>query len=138
LRAITLLGFLVALGCILAAGWALIAKFTHDAVPGWASTTLPIYFLGGVQLFCAGVLGEYVGKIYMEVKKRPRFLVEKVAEHRANPESDAERPDEMRASNRGQPHANRASSPRPVVSVRTLPGRKAAAGSARRARVRVS
>lgn len=80
LRAITLLGFLVSLGCAGLAGWALIVKLTSaSAVPGWASTILPIYFLGGVQLFCAGVLGEYVGKIYLESKRRPRFLIEQVA-----------------------------------------------------------
>jgi glycosyltransferase involved in cell wall biosynthesis len=83
LRLITLLGFVVALACALLAMWALAAKLTGtDAVPGWASTILPIYFLGGIQLFCAGVLGEYVGKIYMEIKRRPRFLIEKVAEQR--------------------------------------------------------
>jgi polyisoprenyl-phosphate glycosyltransferase len=84
LRAITLLGFAVSLVCLLLSGWALAAKFlSTSAVPGWASTILPIYFLGGIQLFCVGVLGEYVGKIYMESKKRPRFLVERVARHRS-------------------------------------------------------
>lgn len=53
--------------------------FTDHAVPGWASTTLPIYGLGGVQLLCLGVVGEYVAKIYMEVKRRPRYLIEKTA-----------------------------------------------------------
>ena len=80
LRAIALLGFTVSLACLFFAGWALIVKLTSpNAVPGWASTILPIYFLGGVQLFCAGVLGEYVGKIYMEIKRRPRFLIETIA-----------------------------------------------------------
>jgi glycosyltransferase involved in cell wall biosynthesis len=116
LRAITLLGFLVALGCVLAAGWALVAKFTHDAVPGWASTTLPIYFLGGIQLFCAGVLGEYVGKIYMEIKKRPRFLIERVADHRASPGAfEAER--RRHSIVRRLPlHVDRPSRPRPVTA----------------------
>lgn len=83
LRAITFLGFAVSFGCILLAAWALAAKlFTSSAVPGWASTILPIYFLGGVQLFCVGVLGEYVGKIYTETKRRPRFLVEAVEQTR--------------------------------------------------------
>jgi len=83
LRAITLVGFVVSLACVGFAAWAVLVKLTSaDAVPGWASTILPIYFLGGVQLFCAGVLGEYVGKIYMEIKRRPRFLIERVAEHR--------------------------------------------------------
>jgi glycosyltransferase involved in cell wall biosynthesis len=82
LRAITLLGLSVSFVCLLLTCWAFAAKFMSDsAVPGWASTILPIYFLGGVQLFCAGVLGEYVGKIYMESKKRPRFLIERVASH---------------------------------------------------------
>ena len=80
LRAIALLGFILSLACLVLAGWVLAVKFfSSNAVPGWASTILPIYFLGGVQLLCAGVLGEYVGKIYMEIKRRPRFLVERVA-----------------------------------------------------------
>jgi hypothetical protein len=81
LRAIALAGFVVSLVCVILSGWALAVKFTSpNAVPGWASTILPIYFLGGIQLFCAGVLGEYVGKIYMESKRRPRFLIEKIAQ----------------------------------------------------------
>lgn len=45
-------------------------------VPGWTSTMLPLLFLGGLQILSIGVLGEYVGRIYMEVKRRPRFIVE--------------------------------------------------------------
>lgn len=90
LRAITAIGFAVSLVCLMLAVWALVVKLTSaHAVPGWASTILPIYFLGGVQLFCAGVLGEYVGKIYLEIKRRPRFLVEQVSER--SPTSDARR-----------------------------------------------
>jgi glycosyltransferase involved in cell wall biosynthesis len=48
----------------------------ESVVPGWASTVLPVLFLGGLQLVSIGVLGEYIGKIYLEVKRRPRFIVE--------------------------------------------------------------
>ncbi len=57
--------------------YALIAFFMYKTAPGWASTVIPIYFLGGVQLLCIGLIGEYVAKIYKEVKQRPRFIIEK-------------------------------------------------------------
>lgn len=80
LRVITVLGIAVSAGCAALGTWALGVKLLTDStVPGWASTILPIYFLGGVQLFCVGVLGEYIGKIYVESKHRPRFLVETLA-----------------------------------------------------------
>jgi polyisoprenyl-phosphate glycosyltransferase len=92
LRAISLLGFILSVACLVLAGWVLAVKFlTSNALPGWASTILPIYFLGGVQLLCAGVLGEYVGKIYMEIKRRPRFLVERVAGQRHSAAFEPER-----------------------------------------------
>lgn len=78
LRFITGLGFLVFL---LSAGmgvWILWVKlFTDRAVPGWASTALPIYLLGGLQILCTGVLGEYLGRVYQETKARPRYIIEK-------------------------------------------------------------
>ena len=78
LRMITTVGLLVSLGSFAVTLWALgVRLFTSDALPGWASTVLPIYFLGGIQLLCTGVIGEYIAKIYMETKGRPRFLVEK-------------------------------------------------------------
>jgi polyisoprenyl-phosphate glycosyltransferase len=58
--------------------WALVARlFTDLTVPGWASTVIPMYFLGGLQLLFLGVIGGYVAKIYAETKQRPRFIVEK-------------------------------------------------------------
>jgi hypothetical protein len=52
--------------------WAIVVRlFTQDAIPGWASTVLPIYFLGGIQLLCLGIMGEYLAKIYSETKRRP-------------------------------------------------------------------
>jgi hypothetical protein len=57
--------------------WALYVKLISGAaVPGWASTVIPMYFLGGLQILCLGVIGEYVGKIYMETKHRPKYLIE--------------------------------------------------------------
>lgn len=112
LRAITLLGFTVSLGCVLLAAWALVVRFTSaDAVPGWASTILPIYFLGGVQLFCAGVLGEYVGKIYLESKKRPRFLVETIARRDEVAEPDADRAAPRPTRTRARPVRTRQPAP---------------------------
>lgn len=79
LRLITLLGFLVSTASFGLGLWALfIAVFTRDAVPGWASTVVPIYLICGVQLLCIGIIGEYIGKIYFETKRRPRFIVDRV------------------------------------------------------------
>lgn len=76
LRFVTWMGFLVFFISITLALYALLARVFFDTVTGWASTVIPIYFLGGIQLLCIGILGEYVGKIYKEVKQRPRFIIE--------------------------------------------------------------
>jgi len=58
--------------------WALAVRlFTDRAVPGWTSTVVPMYFLGGIQLLFLGIIGGYVSKIYSETKQRPRFIIEK-------------------------------------------------------------
>ena len=77
LRMITLIGLLVFL-CSSGLGlWALwIALYGSGIVPGWASTVIPLYFLGGIQLLCIGIIGEYLRKMYLEIKARPRFIVE--------------------------------------------------------------
>jgi glycosyltransferase involved in cell wall biosynthesis len=78
LRIITILGLLVSVLSCGFALWALVARFVApNVVPGWASTVVPIYFLGGIQLLCIGVVGEYLAKTYMETKHRPRYTVEK-------------------------------------------------------------
>jgi polyisoprenyl-phosphate glycosyltransferase len=78
LRMITGLGFLVFLLSAAMGAWTLWVKlFTDRAVPGWASTMLPIYLLGGIQILCIGVIGEYLGKVYQETKGRPRYIIEK-------------------------------------------------------------
>jgi glycosyltransferase involved in cell wall biosynthesis len=77
LRFITTIGFAIALGSFGITLWALaIRLFTHSAVPGWASIVVPIYLLGGLQLFAIGLIGEYLAKTYMETKRRPRFFIE--------------------------------------------------------------
>lgn len=78
LHVITALGILVSAVSGLLGLWAIAVRlFTDVAIPGWASTVVPVYFLGGVQLLGIGVLGEYLSKIYMEVKRRPRYIIEK-------------------------------------------------------------
>ena len=47
----------------------------NSAIPGWASTLIPIYSFSGVQMISIGILGEYIGKIFIEVKKRPNFII---------------------------------------------------------------
>jgi len=77
LRAITLFGVLVSLISFSAVGWALWARFANgQVVPGWTSTLVPMFFLGGVQLLSLGVIGEYISKIYLETKQRPRYIVD--------------------------------------------------------------
>ena len=78
LRFITAIGFILFISTLILTIYSLwIALFTDEAVPGWASTVLPIYFLGGVQMLSIGIIGEYIGKIYLGIKKRPRYIIEK-------------------------------------------------------------
>jgi len=72
------LGLVIIFFCILAAVYALISYFTGSVVQGWTSLILSIWFLGGVQLLAIGLVGQYIGKIYMEVKQRPRYNIEKI------------------------------------------------------------
>jgi glycosyltransferase involved in cell wall biosynthesis len=77
LRLITFLGFLVCALSFVMIIYVLYGTLVRDALlPGWASSVIPIYFLGGVQIMAIGVLGEYIGKIYMESKRRPKYFVE--------------------------------------------------------------
>lgn len=81
LRLISAVGILVFLASLFVLAWTLwVALFTDRAVPGWASITLPIYFLGGIQLLSLGVIGEYLGKLYVEAKRRPRYFIERIVE----------------------------------------------------------
>lgn len=79
LRAITLLGIAASGLSLLTLVWVLcIRLLTDNAVPGWASMLLPLLFIGSVQLLCLGVIGEYLGKLYQEVKKRPRYHISEI------------------------------------------------------------
>jgi polyisoprenyl-phosphate glycosyltransferase len=79
LRLITLIGFLVFFFTTCMSVFILWIRFFTDlAVPGWTSTLLPVYFLGGIQILCLGIIGEYLGKIYSESKARPRYLIEDI------------------------------------------------------------
>lgn len=75
LRMIAGLGVLVSLLSFAGAIWSVASHLLGQTVDGWASTTCIVCFVSGVQLICLGVIGEYIGKIYMEVKKRPRYIV---------------------------------------------------------------
>ncbi|MGF7034602.1 glycosyltransferase involved in cell wall biosynthesis [Paenibacillus mucilaginosus] len=77
IRLVTTAGFMIFGLSILAGIYAIIAKILGMTVTGWASIILSVWFLGGVQLIALGLIGEYVGKIYKEVKARPKFIIEK-------------------------------------------------------------
>ena len=75
LQLITGFGLTVALVSFLGVLWALITALCGKSVPGWASMTCIVCFVGGVQLISLGIIGEYVGKIYLETKQRPRYII---------------------------------------------------------------
>ncbi len=75
IRMITSLGFVIALLSFIGIIWVMIGAIAGHTIQGWASTTCLLCFLSGVQLVSVGVIGEYIGKIYMEVKHRPRYII---------------------------------------------------------------
>lgn len=75
LHVITGLGCFIALLSFIGVIWSVVVALCGNSVPGWASMTCIICLLGGVQLIGIGVLGEYIGKIYLEVKQRPRYII---------------------------------------------------------------
>jgi len=88
---IAALGLFIFVVSLALSAWVLwIRLFTDQSVPGWASLTLPIYLMSGIQLLSVGILGEYVAKIYMETKRRPRYFVERIVTS-GNPVPDARR-----------------------------------------------
>lgn len=77
LQLIMTFGIIVALVSFVGCIWALITALCGKAVSGWASMTCIICFVSGVQLICLGIIGEYIGKVYMETKQRPRYIISK-------------------------------------------------------------
>lgn len=77
IRVITVFGILVALCSFVGVIWSVCSYFLGNTVSGWASMTCIICFVSGVQLISLGIIGEYIGKIYLETKRRPRYIVEK-------------------------------------------------------------
>ena len=75
IRLITGFGALISVVSFLGVIWAMIEAILGRTVAGWASTTSIVCFMGGIQLLCLGVIGEYIGKIYLETKQRPRFII---------------------------------------------------------------
>lgn len=76
MRLILIFGMIVLFISFVLFLWAFSVFLTGKSIPGWASTVIPIYVLGGLQMASMGLLGEYIGKIYEEVKSRPRFIIE--------------------------------------------------------------
>jgi glycosyltransferase involved in cell wall biosynthesis len=76
IRYVTLVGFLCALLGIVMAIYAIVTRIAGHTVEGWASLMMSVWLIGGIQLIAMGMIGEYIGKIYMEVKRRPKFILD--------------------------------------------------------------
>lgn len=76
LRLITVSGLLIFFICFVLSIFVLVSYLQGNVERGWSSTVLPSYLLGGLQIFFLGIIGEYLGKIYKEIKRRPRYLIE--------------------------------------------------------------
>lgn len=77
IRFITYLGLTFILIALFVIIYALIEYFSGKTIQGWTSLLVSVWFIGGVVLLACGIIGEYVGKIYIETKRRPRFFIEK-------------------------------------------------------------
>lgn len=89
LRLITVFGFAVAAMAMLFSLYSLVVWANGQTVPGWTSIVLPLSFLGGAHLIALGIIGEYIGKIYRETKRRPRFIIDELVH--TDPRAHAER-----------------------------------------------
>ena len=85
LRLITSFGVFVAVLSFIGVIWAIVSALCGATVAGWASTTCIVCFVSGVQLTCLGIIGEYIGKIYLETKGRPRYIISERTYDEKNP-----------------------------------------------------
>ena len=90
IRFITGFGVFVALVSFIGVIWAIVEALLGATVSGWASMTSIICFVSGVQLICLGVIGEYIGKIYMETKHRPRYIISETTPNFGDVKEDAQ------------------------------------------------
>lgn len=79
---VTVLGAAIIACSVIAFIYTLISYFLGHTVPGWSSLMISIWFLGGVQLLSVGIVGQYVGKTYIESKERPRYNIEEFLNHK--------------------------------------------------------
>jgi glycosyltransferase involved in cell wall biosynthesis len=76
IKMITGLGFFIFFVSIAVLIYSLVRHFTHHTIPGWTTTVLSVWAIGGLIMISLGIIGEYIGKIYLESKHRPRFIIE--------------------------------------------------------------
>ena len=88
IKLITSLGVIFVLICGIMLLYSLISYFTGHSVSGWASLITSIWLLGGLQLLAIGIIGEYIGKVFLETKKRPRYIIEELLDDNDNAEED--------------------------------------------------
>ncbi|MBA4686400.1 MAG: glycosyltransferase family 2 protein [Candidatus Galacturonibacter soehngenii] len=77
IRMITTVGVLIFLASVIMGIWSIVQHFRGATIAGWTSMMVSIWAIGGLQILAIGIVGEYIGKIYMETKGRPRFIIEK-------------------------------------------------------------
>ncbi|MBQ7063665.1 MAG: glycosyltransferase family 2 protein [Firmicutes bacterium] len=87
IKMIASLGAIIAVISIICLIWSIVVKLTGHSVDGWSSLMASIWFMGGLQLFCIGLIGQYIGKMYLETKHRPRYII---ADFLHDEEPDAE------------------------------------------------
>jgi len=103
LRLLTIAGIFTAILSVIGIVWALIARtLTHRWVAGWATLFIGLLFFSGMQMICLGIMGEYIGRIYTEVKQRPLFVIRDVmgaGRSRTGPQDSIEEADRLGLGN---------------------------------------